>query len=70
MDWYEAVDYCESNFGNSWLADILDQETQDFIDSEYLKTYPSVSYWIGGHDITIVRHQRFYNSTYVIYSIH
>ena len=55
MDWYEAVDYCESNFDNSFLADILNQETQDFInDSEFIQTYPSVSYWIGGSDITRV----------------
>ena len=57
VDWYEAVDYCESNFENSYLADILDQETQDFIDSEYLQTSPSVSYWIGGNDIAMVSHQ-------------
>ena len=66
MDWYEAVDYCESNFGNSYLADVLDQETQDFIDSEYLQTYPSVSYWLGGNDITNVSHQRIHNS--ILYS--
>ena len=55
MDWYEAVDYCESNFDNSFLADILNQETQDFInDSEFIQTYPLVSYWIGGSDITRV----------------
>ena len=62
MDWYEAVDYCESNFDNSYLADILDQETQDFIDSEYVQTNPSVSYWLGGNDITNVSHQRIHNS--------
>ena len=62
MDWYEAVDYCESNFDNSYLSDILDQETQDFIDSEYLQTNPSVSYWLGGNDITNVSHQRIHNS--------
>ena len=60
MDWYEAVDYCESNFENSYLADILDQETQDFITEE---VNPSVSYWIGGNDITIVSHQIIHNST-------
>jgi hypothetical protein len=64
MDWYEAVDYCESNFNNSYLADILDQETQDFIDDEYLQTYPFVSYWIGGNDITDVSHQRIHNSMF------
>ena len=53
VDWYEAVDYCESNFENSYLADILDQETQDFIDEE---SDPSVSYWIGGNDIAMVSH--------------
>ena len=62
MDWYEAVDYCESNFGNSYLADILDQETQDFIDEEFFKTSPSVSYWTGGNDITIVSHQIIHKS--------
>ena len=59
VDWYEAVDYCESNFENSYLADILDQETQDFIAEEL---DPSVSYWIGGNDITIVSHQIIHNS--------
>ena len=62
MDWYEAVDYCESNFDNSYLADILDQETQDFIDSEYLQTYPLVSYWIGGSINSRVSYQRIHNS--------
>ena len=60
VDWYDAVDYCESNFENSYLADILDQETQDFITEE---VNPSVSYWIGGNDITIVSHQIIHNST-------
>ena len=59
MDWYEAVDYCESNFDDSYLADILDQETQEFIeDSDILQSYPLVSYWIGGSDTETVSHKK------------
>ena len=59
MDWYEAVDYCESNFDDSYLADILDQETQEFIeDSDILQSYPLVSYWIGGSDTETVSYKK------------
>ena len=61
LDWYEAVDYCESNFDESYLADILDQETQEFIeDSDILQSYPLVSYWIGGSDTETVSHKIFH----------
>ena len=37
------------------IADILDQETQEFIeDQEILQSYPLVSYWIGGSDTETV----------------
>ena len=63
IDWDEAVDYCESNFDDSYLADILDQETQEFIeDQEILQSYPLVSYWIGGSDTETVSLKKIHRS--------
>ena len=65
IDWDEAVDYCESNFDDSYLADILDQETQEFIeDQEILQSYPLVSYWIGGSDTETVSLKKIHRSKY------
>ena len=63
IDWDEAVDYCQSNFDDSYLADILDQETQEFIeDQEILQSYPLVSYWIGGSDTETVSLKKIHRS--------
>ena len=53
LDFYQAKDFCVSEGG--FLTDILNQETQDFLDnSGFRQRYPSISWWIGGCDNAIV----------------
>ena len=55
INWDQARDFCESVGG--FLADILNQETQDFIDdSGFFQSYPNVNWWIGANDIANVSH--------------
>ena len=55
INWDQARDFCESVGG--FLADILNQETQDFIDeSGFFQSHPDVCWWIGANDIENVRH--------------
>ena len=53
LNFYEAKDFCVSVGG--FLTDILNQETQDFIDnSGFRQSNPTISWWIGGCDNAIV----------------
>ena len=55
INWDQAIDFCESVGG--FLTDILNQETQDFIDeSGFFQSYPNVNWWIGANDIANVSH--------------
>ena len=53
LDFYQAKDFCVSVGG--YLTDILNQETQDFLDnSGFRQSYPAISWWVGGCDNAIV----------------
>ena len=55
INWDQAKAFCESVGG--FLADILNQETQDFIDgSGFFQSHPDVNWWIGANDIANVSH--------------
>ena len=55
INWEQARAFCESVGG--FLADILNQETQDFIDeSGFFQSYPLLNWWIGANDIANVSH--------------
>ena len=55
INWDQARAFCESVGG--FLTDILNQETQDFInESGFFQSYPNVIWWIGANDIANVRH--------------
>ena len=55
INWDQARAFCESVGG--FLTDILNQETQDFIDeSGFFQSYPNVNWWIGANDIANVSH--------------
>ena len=51
LNWQQSRDYCESIGG--FLTDILNQETQDFLDNSgfRLQSNPEILWWIGGNDI-------------------
>ena len=50
LNWQQSKDYCESIGG--FLTDILNQETQDFLEnSGIIQSNPSIRWWIGGNDI-------------------
>ena len=55
INWEQARAFCESVGG--FLTDILNQETQDFIDgSGFFQSHPDVNWWIGANDIANVSH--------------
>ena len=49
VSWYGAKEFCESKGG--FLADVLDQETQDFINKRTQQDYHTTDWWLGGNDI-------------------
>ena len=50
LNWQQSKDYCGSIGG--FLTDILNQETQDFLDnSGVIQSNPLIRWWIGGNDI-------------------
>ena len=50
LNWQQSKDYCGSIGG--FLTDILNQETQDFLDnSGFIQSNPLIRWWIGGNDI-------------------
>ena len=48
VNWNEAKEFCEANGG--YIADIMDQETQDFI-AKTSGNFPEATWWIGGNDL-------------------
>ena len=53
LNWQQSVDYCASIGG--YLTDILNQETETFLDnSGFVLANPNVRWWIGGNDIAQV----------------
>ena len=52
MTWHQAKNFCEEN--DSFLADILDEDTQIFL-LQNLGESDSYSWWLGGNDIDNVR---------------
>ena len=53
LNWQQSVDYCASIGG--YLTDILNQETETFLDnSGFVQSNPNVRWWIGGNDIAQV----------------
>ena len=54
LDWQQSVAYCTSIGG--FLTDILNQETETFLESSgFVQSNPNVRWWIGGNDIVQVR---------------
>ena len=49
VSWYGAKEFCESKGG--FLADVLNQETQDFINKRTQQDYHTTDWWLGGNDI-------------------
>ena len=49
VTWFGAKDFCESNGG--FLTDILDQETQKFINNRTQQDYHTIDWWLGGNDV-------------------
>ena len=52
LNWQQSKDYCESIGG--FLTDILNQETEDFLDNSGFIQDPltqTLTWWIGGNDI-------------------
>ena len=53
LNWQQSADYCASIGG--FLTDILNQETETFLESSgFVESNPDVRWWIGGNDITQV----------------
>ena len=53
LNWQQSVDYCASIGG--FLTDILNQETETFLESSgFVQSNPNVRWWIGGNDIAQV----------------
>ena len=53
LNWQQSVDYCASIGG--FLTDILNQETETFLESSgFVESNPDVRWWIGGNDIAQV----------------
>ena len=53
LNWQQSVDYCASIGG--FLTDILNQETETFLESSgFGQSNPNVNWWIGGNDIAQV----------------
>ena len=63
VNWNEAKEFCNNNGG--YLADIMDQETQDFI-AKTSGNFPEVTWWIGGNDFNKVPNKSFSEIIYCL----
>ena len=66
VNWNEAKEFCEANGG--YLADIMDQETQDFI-AKTSGNFPEATWWIGGNDFNKVPTKSFLRKSMLYYCL-
>jgi len=65
VNWNEAKEFCNDNGG--YLADIMDQETQDFI-AKTSGNFPEATWWIGGNDFNKAGEFMWLSGEPVVYS--
>ena len=49
MDWFEALDYCNTLNPNAFLAEIRTKPTQELV-AEYADSIADHGWWLGGAD--------------------